>query len=285
MANATAEGIIIDKDYHITPTGDDSSRERVNALPVKDVDASYRRMDFGGDTPNMLDNKSLAGEESAFIECAGKKVLRLRVLYHNPTGTAQLRAVEKGYGGDPGRLYSVGITAENLTIERLADITLPDATNWDVTGDFATPATGCVYTHSAGSGTLTEVLAKQANALIGGRTYMFRYTISAVTAVGALAAEITTGVATAVVALDLSAGTHTVYFTSKASPGDFVISGSSDTAADSFKITDVSLALDTDIVGGGYYPAEGLEHELKGGNEVAVYLESGSAVSVWGSLV
>ena len=158
-----------------------------------------------------------------------------------------------------GSVYSEGlIVADEST---LAAETLDEV-------DFATNASwvdGNDWTYAAGvnvefvwtawqTSDLEQLSGDFVTAAVGSRWYVFTYTIAVTTAFdGDGAATITTTFALAAVDLNLTAGTHTVYFKSAAVPGDFVISvvSGSDTEG-TFTIDDVTLK---EITGGDIYVA------------------------------
>jgi hypothetical protein len=137
---------------------------------------------------------------------------------------------------------SATVTERDAT-EILDEGAFPTHVKWDVTGDMDdTAGTYVIYTHSAGAGTLTQVNADQANNMTANVWYLYSYTISGTS--GSPAATITTGVAKSAVTLDVTTnGLHSVVFKSStgAATGDFVISGTSSTAGDTFKLDDTSL--------------------------------------------
>jgi len=109
-----------------------------------------------------------------------------------------------------------------LAGESLTNGVLTGGASWTAVDDFALAADAATYTHSAGSGTLTQASGTLAIAGIGGGWYKFQYTISGVTA-GATA-TLTTAFASETIDLPIKAGTSVVYFKAAAAPGDFVIS-------------------------------------------------------------
>lgn len=145
------------------------------------------------------------------------------------------------------RLEILDITG--LASESLQDGNFSSFTNWTEAGDMAEGTNNYVYTHSSASGSLTQASGDLTIAGIGDRWYKLQYTISNVTETGILAATLTTAFAGTAVDLEVdSGGTKTHYFTSKASPGDFVISVASNTASDTFTIDDITLK---EVIGGG----------------------------------
>lgn len=122
---------------------------------------------------------------------------------------------------------------------------------WDVTNDI-TDDVGNVaeYTWSANqTSTLTQTAANLAVAGVGNKWYKFVYTVAVTTAPdGDCTATITTGFAASAQTLIITAGTHTLYFKSKAAPTDFVISiVSGDDSEGQFSFDDLTLE---EIIGG-----------------------------------
>lgn len=140
--------------------------------------------------------------------------------------------------------------AGTLAAESLQEGDFVGFTKWTDATDFNEGTTAYDYLHSTGAGTLTQANADLTIKGKNNRWYKFTYTVSAVTAVGELEAQITSAFAKNAVGLDvLTAGTKSVIFLSNAaaSSADFVIAGSSDTASDGFTIDDVILK---EITGG-----------------------------------
>ena len=97
---------------------------------------------------------------------------------------------------------------------------------WDVTNDFDDSGGNAAFVWSANqTSTLTQTSGNLAAAGVGSVWYRFTYTVGVTTAFdGDAAATITTAFALAATSLDLSLGTHTIYFFSAVAPTDFVIS-------------------------------------------------------------
>lgn len=137
-----------------------------------------------------------------------------------------------------GRLVDFCRTATGAT-EHLDEINFATHANWDDVDDFDSTGGAAVYTHSAGSGTLTQVNADMANAGSDNTLYIFAYTVSSPS--GDAALQITNAFALAAESLSAGAGAQTNMFLSavSASTADFVISGTSTSGA--ITIDDVSL--------------------------------------------
>ena len=132
--------------------------------------------------------------------------------------------------------------------ETLADTGFPDATNWDEAGDFATPAGTAVYTHSSGTGTMTQLSGNLNTAGVASAHYAATYDV--VSQSGDTACTITTTFAASAVDLDETVSTNTTFFTSAASPGNFVIDCTSTSGAitfDNFTITKQNCSVETPI--------------------------------------
>ena len=147
-----------------------------------------------------------------------------------------------------GTVYSEGVTVVNegtLAAETLDEVDFASNVTWGESGDF-TYAAGVnfefVWTAWQTSA-LEQVDADFLVVAVGSCWYKFTYTIAVTTVFdGDGAATITTAFALTAVDLDLSAGTHTVYFKSAVAPTDFLISvvSGSDTEG-TFTIDDVTL--------------------------------------------
>lgn len=121
--------------------------------------------------------------------------------------------------------------------EVLTELDFATHANWAATGDFDDTGGNGAYTHSAGSGTLTQASGGFNSAAVASTWYLFTYTISGVS--GDAALTITTAFADDEISLSTTAATHSVYFLSNDSPGDFVISGTSTSGG--ITIDDVTL--------------------------------------------
>ena len=155
------------------------------------------------------------------------------------------------YGGayyvPDGTLYSEGVTVVDegtLAAESLNEVDFATHVKWDVTNDFVDSGGNAAYTWSLNqTSTLTQIQANLATAGVDAVWYLFTYTVAVTTAFdGDGVATITTGFASGAVTLSLSVGTHSVYFKSKTTPVDFVISIVSGTDTEgTFTIDDVTL--------------------------------------------
>jgi hypothetical protein len=112
---------------------------------------------------------------------------------------------------------------------------------WDVTGDFDDTGGNAIYNHSGGSGTLTQTAANMATALVGNEWYLLTYEIRNYTNTNFTAHTLTTGIVDTAITLPIkNLTTHTVVLYTKAVPGDFVISVTSDGTCD-FLLDNISL--------------------------------------------
>ena len=142
-----------------------------------------------------------------------------------------------------------GTAATVLAVaETLSDTGFPDGTNWDEVGDFATPAGTAVYTHSGGTGTMTQLSGNLNTAGVASAHYAATYQV--VSQSGDTACIITTTFAASAVDLDETVSTNTTFFTSAAVPGDFIISCTSTSGAitfDDFTITKQNCSVESPI--------------------------------------
>ena len=155
----------------------------------------------------------------------------------------------------PVRNIRVNLTALTGTgatvlaaVETLTDTGFPNTTNWDEAGDFAIPAGTAVYTHSTGSGTMTQLQGNLNTVGVASAHYAATYQV--VSQSGDAACEITTLFAATAVDLDETVSTNTTFFTSAAAPTNFVISCTSTSGAitfDDFTITKQNCSVETPI--------------------------------------
>lgn len=139
-----------------------------------------------------------------------------------------------------GDVFAIG--ASSVGSESLTNPNLTSGTSWTRTGDFALTGDAAVYTHSSGTGTLSQASGTLAIAGRTNRWYRFTYTVSSVT--GSPTARVTTfgnGAPQETWALDLTAGSHTLWILCNA--GNFTITGTSAAAAtftlDTFSLKEV----------------------------------------------
>ena len=145
-------------------------------------------------------------------------------------------------------------TKDELTLagESLNETDFATHAKWDATNDLDDTSGNAAFVWSANqTSTLTQTAANLLVAGVADKFYKFTYTIAVTTAFdGDGVAIITTAFALTVVELDLTPGTHTVYFESAAAPTDFVISIVSGTDTEgTFTIDDVTLK---EITAGDY---------------------------------
>ena len=143
---------------------------------------------------------------------------------------------------------SITESLEDYAAESLDEIDFATHVNWDDAGDMDSENGNAAYTHSGGTGTLTQVAADQNTAAVGNVWYEFTYTASGYS--GDVAATITTAYALTAETVSLVAGTHTITFKSAAAPTDFVLSYTSGSGGST--IDNVSLKQKT--------PADSIEN-------------------------
>ena len=141
-----------------------------------------------------------------------------------------------------GIVYSEGLIVVDegtLAAESLNEVDFATTVKWTEVGDFTEdPGVAFDYSHNGGTGSLTQAQADLAIAGVDAVWYKFTYTIISELSFSA-EMTITTGFASSAVSLNVVNGTHTVYFKSKTTPVDFVLSVTS-TLGD-FTIDDVTL--------------------------------------------
>ena len=133
--------------------------------------------------------------------------------------------------------YGGTVVDGTLGSESLSETNFATHALWDVVGDFDDTGGNGAYTHSAGSGTLTQTSGNMAVAGVANTWYAFTYTITSPS--GDAALTLTTAFARETQTLTVTAGTHTLHFLSNDSPGNFVISGTSTSGG--VTIDDVTL--------------------------------------------
>lgn len=124
--------------------------------------------------------------------------------------------------------------------EVLTETDFATTVNWTAAGDWACGSGTCTYTHSTGSGTLTQASGAFATTSKANMYYNFGYTTSAV-AGGGPTCTITTAFALAAETLNVDENATTYQqFVSAAAPGDFVISCTSG-ASDAITVDNFTL--------------------------------------------
>ena len=129
-----------------------------------------------------------------------------------------------------GETYTSGLIIADksfLGSESLSETDFATHANWDVTNDFDDTGGNAAFIWTANqTSTLTQTQANLAVAGVSDVWYTLTYTLAITTGFdGDAAATITNSFANTAVPLEIAnAGTHTVYFKSKTSPTDFVIS-------------------------------------------------------------
>ena len=145
---------------------------------------------------------------------------------------------------------ATGLTAAKYNnssfAESLTNGALTSGTGWtDSAADFVYSTNTIVYTHSAGAGTVTQAVTALGLTGRSGKSYTFTYTVSSPSGT-APTIVITTAFAsasTALTGLD-AAGTYSVTFNAAATPGAFILSGTSG-AAGAVTLDDLSLVENT----------------------------------------
>lgn len=260
---------VTNKDSHDHKDGDGEQIDHTTASNIGSNSHSTIDTHLGASNPHSGSAASGVNTDITSIDIGGTTVYSANTITQD-TGAA-LNIVLSGSGGDDftvdtdklvveGDTGNVGIGTvtprarleirdqTGLASESLQDGNFSSFTNWTEAGDMAEGTNNYVYAHSGGTGSLTQSSGDLTIAGIGDRWYKLQYTISNVTETGALAATLTTAFAGSAVNLIVDTETtQTHYFTSKTSPGDFVISVTSDTASDTFTIDDVTLK---EITGG-----------------------------------
>ncbi len=127
-------------------------------------------------------------------------------------------------------------------VESLGDVGFSATTKWAGAGDWSDTISGTTaYTHSGGSGSLTQVNGDQDIVNVATSPYTLSYVLSSVTGASTITMTLTTYGATLTVDLPVVSGANSVTFTSgSATNGSFVISVVS-TAAGGFTMDDISL--------------------------------------------
>ena len=156
----------------------------------------------------------------------------------------------------------------SLASESLTDTGFPNGTNWANVGDFGVPSGTGVYTHSGGTGTLTQTSGQMAIAGVGSRWYKLTYTVSSQS--GDPACTITSAFPLSAETLTIADGAQTNIFTSAVSPANFVIDCTSSSGG--FTVDDMSLK----EVTGGDVIVNGL---LTGGGTTGLRMQSDGAVT------
>ena len=166
----------------------------------------------------------------------------------------------------------------SLAAESLTNGALTSGTSWTVTGDAALVSNAATWTYSAGTAsTLQQASGTLAIAGSKNRSYKFVYTVSGVA--GTPTASVTSAFAnilgySAITTLNLTAGTHALYFQTPASPGNFVIT-STLTAGQGFTLDTLSLK---EIIAGSEYVA-GTSNALHFAGQDTPTVAAGSAIS------
>jgi len=140
------------------------------------------------------------------------------------------------------RLFGDVLVADPDTLgaEVLNETDFATHAKWGTVGDFDDTGGDAEYIHSGGSGTLTQTSGNMATSLVGDTWYLLVYTTSGYSNSNFLTHEITTGILDTAQPINLDSGTHEIAIKTKSSPGNFVISITSDGTCD-VTIDDISL--------------------------------------------
>ena len=167
----------------------------------------------------------------------------------------------------------------NLASESLTNPSLTGGTSWTCTNDCAySGSNSFTWAFSAGTAsTLTQTSGTLAIAGIGLRMYKFTYTVSGVT--GTPTASITSAFANtigsaALANLQITAGSHTLYFQAVSAPLNFVIT-STLTAGQGFTLASFSLK---QINAGTFYAGGAINTQHLGGNGTPPTVAAGGAI-------
>jgi hypothetical protein len=115
---------------------------------------------------------------------------------------------------------------------------------WFYPGDFNIIGDAAVYAHSSGTGSLYQTIVDMAGSPVESSLYKFTYTVSG--SVAGCTAEITTDYAEIAQPLDLTDGTHSLYFRSR-SAAIILFKISATSTAGGFTLDDLSLK---QVIGG-----------------------------------
>lgn len=77
------------------------------------IKADTQNINFGGSTPNALNEESVAGAESADFSCRGASVIAIKTEYSRNDTQANLRLIYKDHNIDVGRIYLPIFTPAN----------------------------------------------------------------------------------------------------------------------------------------------------------------------------
>ena len=170
------------------------------------------------------------------------------------------------------------LNSATLGAETITDGGFPNSTNWAGATDWSDTISGTtIYTHSAGSGTLTQTAAQRVTGNEGSnaRWYKVTYTLTSVTNAGAMVLTVTNAFAAAAVTLPVTAnGTFSVIFQSHATTADtadFVMAVAGSAASDTFTMDNLILK---EIIGGDII----LGGKLTGGGTKGLQVGGGGTV-------
>ena len=153
-----------------------------------------------------------------------------------------------------GAIESVG--TNTLGSETFSNGTLTSGTGWSTSGDITLVSDAASYTHSSGTGTLTQTNAVMATPPKANRWYQLTYSITGSPA--NISASIGTGFASTTSPLDLQSGSRSIVFKTNSAPGDFVITftstGSVSIVFDNFSLKELQGG---DVIANGLFTGGG----------------------------
>ena len=142
-----------------------------------------------------------------------------------------------------------------LASNSLSEPTFTTHTKWTETGDMAYNATKFTYTHSSGSGSLTQTSANFTIAIKPNTWYKLSYTITIVSGTGAVTGTINATLTGTAITMNTGNGTSFLYFKTGASTGnlkfDFISGGA--------KVFDFTFAGLEEVIGGDLYVNNDIE--------------------------
>jgi hypothetical protein len=157
------------------------------------------------------------------------KFLIQALTYHSRLDPREIIYDITGTGG-----YDYSLTRYPETLDETDFAT---DTKWTAVGDFAFSGQAAVYTHSGGTGSITQASSDFLKSAVGSDTYTFIYTVSSVTS--GCTATISSDFAKFATSLTLVEGEQSISFKSAVAPTDFKIEVTS--TAGGFTLDDISL--------------------------------------------
>jgi len=173
--------------------------------------------------------------------------------------------------------------ADTISDEVITDGDFSAAGNWTFSGDIAFNVNKATWTYSTGTGYIEQLNANLAEKLMNNQWYELTYTIA--NAAGTLTGEVDAVTAETAVSLDMTNGTHTVYWEADGGGVNFRLSftGGSGSA---FDIDDIELKT---IYGGRFWPMGGmgstLALSLKVGGDGTVEMAENERIGAYPNLL